>query len=127
MTVTDPATIHQTFAAAVNAGDLERLVALFDEGAVVVERSGERTSGTGAIRDHLQQLIALEPTMRIEDTRSFANGDTALLCSHWTAEATGPDGRAVSLDFRGAEVARRDAAGAWRLYIDNPWGIELID
>ena len=40
MSVTDPATIHQAFAAAVNAGDLERLVSLFDNGAVVVERSG---------------------------------------------------------------------------------------
>ena len=64
--------------------------------------------------------------MRIEATHAFVNGDTALLCSRWSAAATTPDGHAVDLDFRGCEVAQRDPTGAWHLYIDNSWGTDLI-
>lgn len=125
MTVTDPAAIHSAFADAVNGGDLERLTALFDREAVVIERTGARTSGTAAIRRHLEELLALEPKMRIEATHAFPNGDVALLCSRWTAVASTPDGSEVQLDFRGSEVARRDGSGAWRLFIDDPWGVDI--
>lgn len=125
MTITDPATIHHAFADAANSGDLDRLVALFDPDATVIERTGTRTSGADAIRRHLQQLLALNPKMQIQTTHTFTNGDIALLCSRWTATATTPDGHAVNLDFRGTEVARRDGTGVWRLYIDNPWGVDL--
>jgi uncharacterized protein (TIGR02246 family) len=125
MTLTDPAAIHSAFADAVNAGDLDGLVSLFHEQAVVVERTGSRTSGTAAIRRHLEELVALEPKMRIEATFAFPNGDVALLCSRWTAVATAPDGHEVTLDFRGSEVACRDANGSWRLFIDDPWGVDI--
>lgn len=125
MTVTDPASIHHAFAEAVNAGDLDRLVSLFDDQALIVERSGEQTSGATAVRRHLEQLLALQPKMQIVATYTFSRSDTALLCSHWTAAVTTPDGAPMSLDFRGSEVARRGADGAWRLLIDNPWGADL--
>jgi uncharacterized protein (TIGR02246 family) len=125
MTVSDPAMIHHAFAEAVNAGDLDRLLSLFDDEAIVIERSGDQTSSPTAIRRHLEQLLALRPTMKIQATHAFVRADTALLCSHWTADVTTPDGAPVSLEFRGSEVARRDADGTWRLLIDNPWGVDL--
>lgn len=127
MKITDPSSIHHAFAEAANSGDLDRLTSLFAPEAVVIERDGGRASGTDAIRRHLEQLLAMNPTMQIHTSHAFAQGDIALLCSRWTATATTPDGQHVNLDFRGTEVARRDDTGTWRLYIDNPWGADVPD
>jgi uncharacterized protein (TIGR02246 family) len=127
MTTADPNSIHQAFADAANSGDLDRLASLFAPDAVIIERGGGRASGTDAIRRHLEQLLALNPKMQIHTTHTFAHGDIVLLCSRWTATATTPDGQQVNLDYRGTEVARRDNAGTWRLYIDNPWGADVGD
>jgi uncharacterized protein (TIGR02246 family) len=126
MAIRNPEEIHRAFATAANAGAVEDLVALYEPGAVVVERNGEVTVGTEAIRSHIRHLMALKPAMRIETSRAFCSGDLALLCSRWTATATSPDGKPVSMDFRGSEVVRRQSDGSWRLVLDNPWGIELI-
>lgn len=48
-------------------------------------------------------------------------GDLARRCSCWTLGGTAPDGSAVALARRGAEVVRRQADGAWRLALDNPF------
>jgi len=125
MIIKDPASIHQAFADAANSGDLERLASIFSPDAVVIERNGARKSGTNAIREHLEHLLAMNPKMQIHATHAFDNGDTALLCSRWTATATTPDGQQVNLDYRGTEIARRDGTGAWTLYIDNPWGTDV--
>ena len=125
MKITDASSIHHAFADAANDGDLDRLASLFAADAVVIERDGGRPSGTDAVRRHLEQLLAMNPKMQIHTSHTFVNGDTALLCSRWTATATTPGGQQINLDYRGAEVARRDDAGAWRLYIDNPWGADV--
>lgn len=125
MKITDPSSIHHAFAEAANSGDLDRLASLFTHDALVIERDGGRTSGTDAIRRHLDQLLSMNPKMQIQTSHTFVNGDVALLCSRWTATATTPDGQQVNLDYRGTEVARRDDAGAWLLHIDNPWGTDV--
>jgi uncharacterized protein (TIGR02246 family) len=117
-----PEDIHQHFAEAVNAGDVDALVALFEPDAIVIEQTGERTEGTDQIRAHLEQLVALRPVMKIEASRVYRKGDLALLSSRWTAAATTPDGTQVEMEYHGSELARHQPDGSWRLMLDNPWG-----
>jgi uncharacterized protein (TIGR02246 family) len=120
-----PSDMHEAFAQATNAGDLDALVGLFDKTAVIVERDGELTTGPAAVRTHLAELLDLHPKMTILATRAYVNDELALLCSRWTATITAPDGASRTMEFRGSEVARLGADGTWRLVIDNPWGIDL--
>lgn len=117
-----PEDIHQQFAEAVNAGDVDALVALFEPDATVIEQTGDRTEGIQGIREHLEQLLALRPVMRIEASRVYRKGDLALLSSRWTATATTPDGKQIAMEFHGSELARHQQDGSWRLMLDNPWG-----
>jgi ketosteroid isomerase-like protein len=89
---------------------------------VIVERTGERKEGTEAIREHLRNLLSLEPAMTILNSRAVIAGEFAQLSSHWQATAVAPDGSAVELEYHGSELARRQPDGSWRLVIDNPWG-----
>jgi uncharacterized protein (TIGR02246 family) len=125
MPIENPEDTHRVFADAANAGDVEALIDLYDPDGVIVERNGELTVGGDAIRRHIEALIALRPEMRIVDSRAARSGETALLCSHWEAVATTPDGHQVQMEHRGSEVLRRQPDGTWRLLIDNPWGIDL--
>ena len=90
----------------------------------MIERSGERTEGIEAIKQHLAQLLGMRPRMRIVGSRAYPKGDLALLSSHRGAEATAPHGSPVRMEFHGSELARRQPGGTWRLILDNPWGAD---
>jgi ketosteroid isomerase-like protein len=120
--ITDPATIHHRFCEACNAGDLDRLVELYEHGAVIVERTGELAEGSEAIREHLSNLLAMQPAMTILDSNAVIAGELAQLSSHWRCVAATPDGSTVELEYHGSELARHQPDGSWRLVIDNPWG-----
>lgn len=125
MQIHEPQDTHRVFADAANRGSLESLFALYEPDAVIVEKDGALSLGTNAIRQHLEQLLALQPSMRIEASWAVQHDDIALLCSRWSAEIRTPDGRTTTVQARGSEIARRQRDGTWKLAVDNPWGIDL--
>ena len=54
--IRDPPTLHKRCSDACNASDLDALLSLNKPDAVIVERTGELTTGTDAISDHIAQL-----------------------------------------------------------------------
>ncbi len=73
----DPALLHEHFSIACNAGDLEALLGLYEPEAVIVERTGELTRGTEAIREHIFKLLAMRPAMQILSSRTVVSGELA--------------------------------------------------
>lgn len=120
----NPADTHRLFVEACNAGDVESLVAMYEPDAVIVERNGDRTQGTAAIRSHIERLLAMRPTMRLLGSATIFNGDLAQLSSWWRCSATAPDGSAIEMECHGSELDRRQPDGSWLIVIDNPWGAE---
>ena len=104
------------------AGDLDNLVALYEEDAALVAQPGEVVTGTDAIREALSGFLATQPTFNLEVRKVLDTGDIALCFSDWTLAGTGPDGEPIELAGHTSDVMRRQPDGSWRFVIDNPWG-----
>ena len=119
-----PEDIHKLFTAAFNSGNLEALMALYEPDAQLVPQPGQVITGHEAIRQALQQFLALKGAMQIT-TRYVIRGDAiALLSGQWHLTGNGPDGKRVEMSGNSAEVARRQSTGEWLFVIDHPFGAD---
>ncbi len=121
MPANTPADCDHQVIAAINAGDIETALSLYESGATFVGEPGKPATGTDAIREVLGGFLAMKPHLTIEVPIVVESGDTALLHSHWTLKGTGPDGAPVEMDMQGTEVVRKQADGTWKFIIDNPF------
>jgi uncharacterized protein (TIGR02246 family) len=112
-------------AEAINRGDLESAVALYEPNASFVTQPGQVVTGHAAIREAMQTFASLKPTLKIEvNAIQNGSGDVALLRSKWSLTGTGPDGKPMTMGGNGTEVVRRQADGTWLFIIDNPSGAD---
>lgn len=118
----DPAALSARFVSAFNAGDLNRLDALYEERGVVVPVPGHAVAGPGRSAAN-RHLLGLGLPMTAETRRVYVADDIALLLVDWSLNGTGPDGREVAMKGTATDVVRRGADGTWRYVIDNPHGI----
>jgi ketosteroid isomerase-like protein len=99
-------------------------MALYEPDAQLVPQPGQVRPGPEAIRQALQQFLALKGAMQIT-TRYVIRGDAiALLSGQWHLKGSGPDGKNVEMGGKSAEVARRQSTGEWLFVIDHPFGAD---
>ena len=118
MGVSHPSQINERFADGVNRGDLDALVALFDEDARIVERDGTIAQGAAAHRVHLAGLLSLGGTMRSENRSTVIVDDIALVTAAWTITDAASSVIAAATS---AEVLRRRVDGTWAYIVDHPF------
>lgn len=108
---------------ALNAGDLDAAVALYEPEAVLLTgpEEGAAARGTDAIRRFFNDFIAMQPKAKTQVNMTIQVGDIALTGCNWVFEATGPDGSPISTSGRSIEVVRRQPDGTWPFVIDNPY------
>lgn len=119
-----PEEVHRLFSEALNARNLEALVALYEPEASLVPQSGQLVTGTDVIRQALSAFLAMKPAITVETRKIIQAGDIALLYSKWALRGSGPDGSAIEMAAKGTEVVRRQPDGTWRLVVDNPYAVE---
>lgn len=120
MSRADPDDLHRIFAERANAGDLEGMVALYEDAAAFVEPDGATATGGGAIREHLRGVLALSPEITPVESKCVIAGDIALLSNHWRMTVGPGDGQRVELEGTSMEVARRQPDAGWLYVIDDP-------
>jgi len=121
----EPVEAHVEFQEAFNAGDLDRLMRLYEPDAVLVPQPGAApVTGTRAIRAALEGFLALRGTAEMRTQHVTRHGDIALLRSTWHLAGRAPDGTPVTMSHASAEVVRRQAGGSWRYVIDHPFGAD---
>jgi enoyl-CoA hydratase len=120
MCVNDPEALGRLFAERVNAGDLSGLLALYEDGATLVGPDGGTASGSDAIRERLEALLAMTPEITLTSCRAVMAGDLALMSSRWRMSLGGEGDGSTGFDGTSTEVARRQADGGWLYVIDNP-------
>ena len=126
MAATTPAEVYELYAAALNAGDIEAMMALYEPNIVLVTEPGQTVSGLDHVREALEGFIALNGSITMADPYIVQGPDLAFLASRWSFEGTGPNGESVSLEAVSADVVRLGADGAWRFALDNPYGDALL-
>jgi uncharacterized protein (TIGR02246 family) len=119
MGVPTPGEMNAAFAAAVNSGDVENLVALYEPDALLAPEPGRRARGHDEIRAALQHLLALGGTMDSRNNYCMEVGDLALLQGEWKLTGEAPDGAPFEVTSRTAEIVRRQADGSWLYVADH--------
>ena len=113
--------------AALNRGDLEGALALYEPDALLVVQPGQLAHGLAELRAALGRFIELKPTLRSEAQNVVEVDDIALYMGRWTLQGTDPAGQAVSMGGESSDVLRRQRDGRWLIAIDNPWGARILD
>ena len=124
MAVMRPEEMNSAFADAVNSGDLERVLALYEPEALLAPKPGERASGLDEIGVALEELLALRGTMVSRNVWCMQVGGLALLQGEWRLSGTLPDGSPLELSSSTAEVVRRQPDDSWLYVIDHAFGAD---
>jgi ketosteroid isomerase-like protein len=118
-----PEEINDRFGEAYNANDLEGLLALYEENAILEFGYAGRVQGIAAIRAALVPFLALRGTISYERRFCLVFGDLALLSiAYRLTGGRAPDGSAVDASGVTVELARRQSDGTWKYLIDLPNG-----
>lgn len=120
--VTSPEAFPHEFERALNAGDLERMVALYDEDAVIRGHADEIRSGVAAVRAEMQQLIEAGATITNALRLTFRHGRTALIIVDYVLRVTAPDGNPLVVNGTATNVIQESSERGWRLIVANPQG-----
>jgi uncharacterized protein (TIGR02246 family) len=118
-----PDEVDTLFTKALNAGDLDALVSLYEPEATLMPAPGTVVTGKAAIRGALAQFIAGKPTMMLSAHTLSQTADLALVTAKWELAMTGPDGKPTTINGQSVEVLRRQADGHWLFAIDLPFGV----
>jgi uncharacterized protein (TIGR02246 family) len=123
MSARTPGDCDRLFAEHVNAGDIDALIALYEPDGRYARTDGSVAIGHAAIREVMQRLLAMRPTIRIEVSRVIETADgVALVYNDWRLTARREDGTTLERAGRALEVVRRQPDGSWRFAIDDPLG-----
>lgn len=119
-----PDDCSRVLVAALESGDIETSVALYEPSAVLFRKSGETMTGLDAIRENNAGVIALKPKFTIEFITSTLSGDGTLATNRMKANLAfvKPDGTSVNTSVDTLEVLRKQGDGSWRYIIDDPYG-----
>jgi ketosteroid isomerase-like protein len=116
----DPEQLGTLFAERANRGDLDGMLALYEDTATFVGPDGVSASGKQDIRVRLDGLLAMAPQITNTDSKIVVAGDIALMSNRWTMRLGVLDDDAAGVDGESTEVARRQPRGGWLYVIDHP-------
>jgi ketosteroid isomerase-like protein len=107
--------------ALLRAGDLDGVMALYEDGAVFADLSGA-VRGVDEIRAAHRRFLDEGNTLHLGRAVTFEAGGIALV--HWAWTVTNPGNPPI----RGtsAEVLRRQPDGGWRYLLDNSDGPAVL-
>ena len=110
----EPADLHPAIEAAFNAGDVDAMVAMYEDDAWLFGPEGP-VQGLDAICETRSGFVAMGAKVEMDTQYAVVHGDLAMLSNRWTMTVGGEELSAAT-----AELARRQPDGTWKYVIDNP-------
>ena len=119
-----PDDVSRVLVKALETGDIETSLAVYEPSAVLFSKSGRTMTGLDEIRKNNAALIALKPTFDIAFIKFTLSGDGTLATNRMKANLSWRDaeGKLVEASVDTLEVLRKQEDGSWRYIIDDPYG-----
>ncbi|MGD9533977.1 MAG: nuclear transport factor 2 family protein [Candidatus Nitrosocosmicus sp.] len=108
----------------INKGDLDSLMTLYETEACFATQPGQLANTSESISQSLKGFIDLKGELDLKVKRVLRASDLALVITEWSFSGTEPDGNAVNMAAKSADVLRQQSDGTWLFVIDNPWGTD---
>jgi uncharacterized protein (TIGR02246 family) len=115
-----PEELPELYVQALNSGDLDALVALFEPEACISPAPGQVVAGAQAIREALSAFLAMKPKLTQEVKTLNQTSDIAISTANWHLTGTGPDSNPVDVRGQSVAVLRRQSDGTWSLALITP-------
>ncbi|BCJ37173.1 hypothetical protein Athai_46760 [Actinocatenispora thailandica] len=122
-TITDPADFATAFDHALNAGDADHLLALYEPDATMRTSDGSVVEGHDLVGQEVKNLIAAHAHLDNHTRHVFRRGDIALIIVDYTLWITTPDGQRIESRGTATNVLKHTPEHGWRMLIANPQGI----
>lgn len=119
---TDPHQLSVLFVDYFDKGDVDGLVSLYENDALLVVPGASANDPDGR-RKIFEQFLAIDAKVRVVNKTLLVRGDVALSHGHLFIEAEGQE----SLEIRTAEILRRQGDGTWKYIVDNAIGSAILD
>jgi uncharacterized protein (TIGR02246 family) len=124
MPIQNPEDVLDLVAQAINSGDVDAQIALYEPEACFHFEPGQAaSSGIQAIREAISGFLAMQPKLTLEAISLNQTRDITLIRNSWHLTATEPDGNPVNMRGQTAVVLRRQPEGNWLIVIDNPYSL----
>ena len=116
----DPEDWPSVFAQHLNAGDLEKVLSLYEPEARFVAPSGETLVSRDRIRQVIAGLIHSNTKFQSRVLRVTRIDDLAVLYTDFDGTTNDSSGKEIELRWRAIEVLRRQPDGGWKLIVGDP-------
>jgi ketosteroid isomerase-like protein len=122
MAVRSPEEMNAAFGEAVGSGDVERVLALYEPGALLAPRPARAHEGSTRSARPWRSFWHFGARCGHATSGAWRSASSALLRGEWHLEGTAADGSPVELSSRTAEVVRRQQDGSWLYVLDHAFG-----
>ena len=120
--ISDPNKGHEIFTKALNEKNLNVLLDIYADDAVIVTPGGKIVQGEKDIRQLFVDTIKTIDTITLTTVFRMNYKDTAIFRSKYRAVFNTPDGKKIVQDTSGIEVMRKQNDGNWLFVADHYYG-----
>ena len=126
MGVPSPEDMWTHLSAALNGGDMDAALALYEPDAGFISGTGELARGEAGLRGEFQTMISAKVKMAGKAVKTIVVKDLALVFVQYTGTIPTGDGKTIEISGLSTDVLRQQADGTWLSVIDNPFGTALV-
>jgi uncharacterized protein (TIGR02246 family) len=125
MPIQKPEEVLEVVAQAINSGDVDAQMAIYEPDAYFNFEPGQGpVTGIQAIREAFTGFLAMKPNITMKLISCNQAGDIAVIRNAWHLTCTGQDGNPMEMTGQTVSVLRRQPDGNWLVLVDNPYGLD---